>query len=137
MGKRRKAREAALKILYMTDITKEDPDEALDLFWLEREVHPEVKGFTEELVFGTIHHLSEIDHLLRECSEHWSLDRMNVVDRNILRAAIFEICFLDDIPSNVTINEAIEIAKKFGTEDSAHFVNGILDRAKREVESKR
>jgi transcription antitermination protein NusB len=130
--KRRKAREYALQILFQLDIRKEKPSAAvLKHFWAEYEPDEEVKAFSEEIVKGTYKHLARINELLHQCAKNWSLDRMAVVDRNVLRMAVYEILYRIDIPTSVTINEAIEIAKKYGTDESGSFVNGILDRAAR------
>jgi transcription antitermination protein NusB len=130
--KRRKAREHALQILFLLDIRKEKPSAAvLKHFWAEYKPDEEVKDFAEEIVKGTYKHLLKINKLIHQCAKNWSLDRMAVVDRNVLRMAIYEILYRIDIPTSVTINEAIEIAKKFGTDESGAFVNGILDRVAR------
>ena len=130
--KRRKAREYALQILFQLDIRKEKPSAAvLKHFWAEYDPDEEVKAFSEEIVKGTYKHIARINELLHRCAKNWSLDRMAVVDRNVLRMAVYEILYRIDIPTSVTINEAIEIAKKFGTDDSGAFVNGILDRVAR------
>ena len=126
--KRRKAREYALQILFQLDIRKEKPSAVvLRHFWAEYQPDDEVKAFAEEIIKGTYKHLAEINKLIHDCAKNWSLDRMAVVDRNVLRMAVYEILHRMDIPTSVTINEAIEIAKKFGTEESGSFVNGILD----------
>jgi N utilization substance protein B len=130
--KRRKAREYALQILFQLDIRKEKPSAAvLKHFWAEYEPDEDVKAFSEEIVKGTYKHIARINELLHQCAKNWSLDRMAVVDRNVLRMAVYEILYRIDIPTSVTINEAIEIAKKYGTDESGSFVNGILDRAAR------
>jgi N utilization substance protein B len=126
--KRRKAREHALQILFQLDIKQEKPSAlVLKRFWAEYEPDDEVKAFAEEIIKGTYKHRAEIDKLLHQCAKNWSLDRMAVVDRNVLRMAVYEILHRMDIPTSVTINEAIEIARKFGTDESGAFVNGILD----------
>jgi len=126
--KRRKAREHALQILYQLDIKKERPSASvLKNFWSEYNPDDEVKLFAEEIVKGTFKHLAKINQLIHKCAKNWSLDRMAVVDRNVLRMAVYEILYRLDIPTSVTINEAIEIAKKYGTDESGSFVNGILD----------
>jgi N utilization substance protein B len=130
--KRRKAREYALQILFQLDIRKEKPSAAvLKHFWAEYDPDEDVKAFSEEIVRGTYKHIARINELLHQCAKNWSLDRMAVVDRNVLRMAVYEILYRIDIPTSVTINEAIEIAKKYGTDESGSFVNGILDRAAR------
>jgi N utilization substance protein B len=131
MGTRRKARELAVQILYQADLAKSDLDEAMSLFWEYFPVESEVREFCQQLVLGTLDRLSSIDELLSEASEHWSLGRMSVVDRNILRLATHELLDRPDIPPSVSINEAIEIAKKYSTSDAAVFINGVLDRVKR------
>jgi len=92
------------------------------------EIAPDAKPFAEQLAQGVLDHLPELDELLQRVADHWSVDRMAVVDRNVLRCALYELLYLDEIPAKVTINEAIEIAKRFGSEESGAFVNGILDR---------
>lgn len=132
--KRRKSREFALQILFQLDIRKENPTATvLKRFWAENDVDDEIRSFTEEIVKGTYKHLTRINEQIHVCAKNWSLDRMAAVDRNVLRIAVYEILYRIDIPSSVTINEAIEIAKKFGTDDSGSFVNGILDSVARAV----
>jgi N utilization substance protein B len=126
--KRRKAREYALQILFELDIRKEMPSaRALKNFWAEHSPDDEVRSFAEEVVKGTFKHLREINTAIEQSAENWSIERMAVVDRNVLRLAVYEILFRMDIPLSVTINEAIEVAKKFGTDESGPFVNGVLD----------
>jgi N utilization substance protein B len=133
MGFRRKAREFALQMLYQFDFNREkNLQELLDEFWAEREISPDIQPFCNRLVEGTLSVLDDLDSRIRSCAENWSLERISVVDRNILRIAIFELLYVDDVPVRVTLNEAIEIAKKFGQEESPAFVNGILDRIVRE-----
>jgi N utilization substance protein B len=126
MGARRKSREHALQILYQMDINRIKAEEALPLFTslLDRE---ELLPFTEELVLGVEKHKEFIDAVIKEHSENWRLERMATVDRNILRLAVFELLFRKDIPPKVTLNEAIDLGKKFGTQDSGSFINGVLD----------
>ena len=126
--KRRKAREFALQVLFQLDIRKEKPTLTLfKRFWTEHESDDEVRAFTEEIVTGTYKHLKAVNAKVLACAKNWTLDRMAVVDRNVLRMAAYEILYRMDIPPSVTINEAIELAKKFGTDESGAFVNGILD----------
>jgi len=132
--KRRKAREYALQILFQQDIRKDKPTATiLKRFWAEHDVDDEVQAFTEEIIKGTYKHLAAINEKIHACAKNWSIDRMAAVDRNVLRMAVYEILYRNDIPTSVTINEAIEIAKKFGTDDSGSFVNGILDSVARMV----
>lgn len=132
MGKRRKSREFALQILFQLDITKEDPVKVLSgskEFLIKNKINDD---FTKKLVFGVCENCKEIDNIIERFSENWRLDRMGVVDRNILRLAVFELLYCKDIPPKVTLNEAIDLGKKFGTEDSGSFINGILDRIQNE-----
>lgn len=131
MGHRRKAREYALQILYQYDISH-DSTRLLDGFWASKDVPENIKEFTNKIVEGVIKNLYLIDSKINQSAMNWSIDRMAVVDRNILRMATFELLFINDIPVKVTINEAIEIAKRYGGEDSSSFINGILDRILRE-----
>lgn len=125
--KRRKAREYALQILYQHDFTTEEPD--LDAFWQDvDENDAEIVSFANALVKGTLGNIENIDSTITNAAEHWVLKRMAAVDRNILREATYEILYREDIPPAVTINEALEIAKKFASKESAAFINGILDK---------
>lgn len=126
--KRRKGREYAFQFLFQFDFTGKMPDKRdFEQFWTDKDGDPEVKEFAEDIVYGTISHLAEIDTEIKKAAEHWVLERMAAADRNILRSAAYELLFRKDIPSVVTINEAIEIAKRYSTGDSASFINGILD----------
>ena len=134
MGKRRKARELAVQLLYQLDLTGEaDPSSRWDDFWKRHPVEEDVKGFADSLVRGTKLHEAKIDELIRQYSEHWELSRMAVVDRNILRVGIFELLWVTDSPPKVVINEALEISKKFSSDESRLFLNGILDRVQKEL----
>jgi N utilization substance protein B len=133
MGTRRKARELAVQLLYQHDLAKTDLQEAMALFWEHFPVDLEVREFCRQLVLGTVDRLALIDEFLSGASENWSLHRMSVVDRNILRLATYELLDRLDIPPSVSLNEAIEIAKKYSTPDAAVFINGVLDRIKRMV----
>jgi transcription antitermination protein NusB len=133
MGTRRKARELAVQLLYQHDLAKMEPEETMSLFWEYFPVEPEVREFCTQLVLGTLDRLAVIDELLGEASENWSLHRMGIVDRNILRLASYELLDRPDIPPSVSLDEAIEIAKKYSTPDAAVFINGVLDRVKRLV----
>jgi N utilization substance protein B len=132
--KRRKAREYALQILFQADFTeKKIIKKDLEEFWSDKNESREVKDFTETLVKGTLQRLDEIDTVIERVTENWLLKRMAAVDRNILRFAAYEILYRKDIPSAVTINEAIEIAKKYSTTEAASFLNGVLDRMAKEI----
>lgn len=127
MGTRRKAREVALQVLFQIDVSQVDVDEAVELFWNNFEAPENVREFSTHLIKGTHSQLTEIDELIKSCSENWSLDRMSKVDKNILRLAVFELVYCDDIPPKVTLNEAIDLGKYYGSENSGSFINGILD----------
>ena len=128
MRKRTKAREYALKILYAIDITGEDAQKCIDTFWQDlADVEPQVRAFTDSLVADVCKHRESIDKLISEHTTNWELKRIAVIDRNVLRFATYELLFKDDIPPKVSINEAIDIAKKYGDKDSGKFVNGVLD----------
>ena len=133
MGKRRQSREVALQLLYALDITCVDVQEVLRAPWTVAMMPEGLRDFTTTLVAGVTRHRHEIDTCIQACSTNWSLERIGMVERNILRFAIYELRFLPDIPPNVTINEAIEVAKKYGTEEAPAFINGILDHIKHAV----
>jgi len=133
MGNRRKSREAALQALYQIDLAKAEPEKALEQYWKNNIDTEEIQEFANLLVQGVTSHLSELDQLIEKHSTHWKLSRMACVDRNILRMSTYELMYCKDIPASVSLNEAIEIGKKFGTEDSSSFINGILDNLAREI----
>lgn len=128
MGTRRKSREYALQILFDIDFSHDKLGDIWNVFWESNVAEPDIIDFSKILVEGTLRNLKEIDTLLEEASTNWKLTRMAAVDRNIMRMAAYEIIHQKDIPPSVTINEAVEISKKFGTEDSPSFINGILDK---------
>ena len=134
MGDRRQARELALQALFFFDMDKSDPDQDKNLIVFcannEEKLTQEVKPFFLDLVKGVKENSSQIDAFLNKYSKNWRISRMPVVDRNIMRIAIFEFLKHSDIPPSVTINEAVEIGKKYGTRDSGSFINGVLDRIK-------
>lgn len=133
MATRRRGREAALQLLYALEVTQTDVNAVLHTAWAQAMMAEETRDFTMALVQGVIVHRDEIDGLIQEWSAHWSLERIALVERSILRFAIYELLYMPDIPPNVTINEAIEVAKKYGSGEAAAFINGILDRIKHEV----
>lgn len=130
MRKRTKARELALQVLFQIDITGEDPDRVLELFWQNQRLpsESEIKDFAEILIRGTISTLPSLDEIIARYATNWLIKRMAVIDRNVLRLTTFEILHLPDVPIRVSINEAVDLAKKFGDIDSGKFVNGILDK---------
>jgi N utilization substance protein B len=133
LRKRRKSREFALQVLYQLDITQQDVNKTLAQFQDHFSGSDERDDFMEHLVNGVVGHCQEIDRLIEKYSENWRLDRMNMIDRTILRIATFELLYCEEIPPKVTLNEAIELGKRFGSEDSGSFINGILDRIQREA----
>jgi N utilization substance protein B len=152
MGTRRRAREFALQILYQLDAQDMADEQGVALFWKNfaassdgddarnqdraGAADPEARVFAEQLVRGVREHQAELDALIQKASKNWRLERMARVDRNLLRLALYELKFAEDVPAKVAINEAIEIAKRFGTAESGAFVNGILDRCKDELGKK-
>ncbi len=128
MRKRSQAREYALKILYQIDITKEDYKDVLENFWVDFKIEKAIKEFTHRIVNGTMENILHIDKAITRYTANWQIKRMAVVDRNILRLATYELLFLEEIPPKVAINEAVEIAKRYGDTESGKFVNGVLDK---------
>ena len=124
MGSRRKAREKALQILFQLDFRDDDIDTIRREFWSGSRAGQKVREFADKLVMGTYANRETIDNLIRSTVEHWSMDRLASVDRAILRCATY----MPELPPKVTIHEAIEIAKTFGTDESGRFINGILDK---------
>jgi len=137
MRKRTKAREYVLQMLYQVDITQGNWQETLKNFWEtneEQDVSLELKDFSAELLGGVVEHMQEIDQKISKYAANWQLERMAFVDRNIMRLGCFELIFREDIPPKVTINEAVELAKKYSGSESSKFVNAILDQIKIEKE---
>ena len=136
MGKRRKSRELVLKVLYQLEITNQDPQQAIARLQEHFSENEEKDDFSERIVLGVLEHCGEIDQLIEECSENWRLDRMTIIDRAILRMATFELLYCEEIPPKVALNEAIDLGKRFGSEDSGSFINGILDQILNEASRK-
>ena len=133
MGKRRKAREAAIQYHFWRDLQRGETPAQLDDFWAFCPATPRVKEFAQPLIEGMMTHLDTVDERIKRYCENYDFKRISPVDRNILRLAIYEMLYRDDIPPVVSINEAIELAKTFGGPDSGRFVNGILDRVKNDL----
>ena len=127
MGIRRKGRELALQALYQVEITGDESPASLDFFLSHFEGGSGAREFARRLASGVVTHRKEIDRLIGQCAEHWRIQRMAKVDLNILRMATYELLFCPDIPANVSMDEAIEIGKRYGSVDSATFINGVLD----------
>jgi len=128
MARRRRSREMVVKVLYQADMSGVSITEAFQLFGEHFGGSEQSRVFAKELLDGIDAHFEAINSLISQFSEHWRLDRMSLVDRNILRLAVYELLGRPDIPAKVSINEAVELGKKFGAEDSGAFINGILDR---------
>lgn len=126
MGHRRRSRELALQILFQWDIHG-DTKHWLENFWARHQATPDVRQFADRLVDGVMKHQAELDAVLGSWASNWTVSRMPIVDRNILRQALYELLWIPDVPAKVTMNEAIELAKRFADDETKRFVNGILD----------
>src|SRR5467141_625311 len=136
MGSRRKARECALQMLFAADVSQTPPDELVKTYWSElgeTEIEDAAREFATRLATGTLVHTVELDERIRLRAEHWRIARMAIVDRNILRLAVYEFLF-EPTPRTVAINEALEIARRFSTYEATQFINGILDAIKRDLD---
>jgi N utilization substance protein B len=136
MGSRRKARECALQMLFAADVSQTPPDELVKTYWKElgeTEIEDSAREFATRLATGTLAHETELDERIRQRAEHWRISRMAIVDRNILRLAVYEFLF-EPTPRTVAINEALEIARRFSTYEATQFINGILDAIKRDLD---
>ena len=133
MTKRRRSRESALQVLYQWDMTQQDARKGLVHFKEHFSLKEESDPFLDLIVQGVLTHCQEIDRLIEQYSEHWRLGRMAPIDRTILRIAIFELLYCEEIPPKVTLNEAVDLGKQFGSDESGSFINGILDRILNEV----
>ena len=127
MGKRRQARVLTIQVLFHLEFSPGDPDEGFRLISESFESPLEIRDFSKRLVLGVWENREALDNLITKSSKNWRLERMSLADRNILRVGVFEMLFMSDIPPKVSIDEAVELGKKFGTEESGAFINGILD----------
>ena len=127
MGKRHKARELAIQVLFHLEFSPGDPDDVFDLICDHFNPSESIRAFSRKLVQGTCQNREYLDSLIRHSSTNWRLERMTRVDRCILRLGVFEIAFMKEIPPKVSIDESVELGKKFGTEESGAFINGVLD----------
>ena len=132
MGSRRSARILALQGLYQIDIGNKTLSEVLVLDWIDKKYKKETIEFARDLIEGSAKHGKIIDEAIRTQLEHWDLERLSYVDRAILRFSTYSLFFQDDVPDTVIINEAVDLAKMFGTDDSYRFVNGVLDGIRKE-----
>jgi N utilization substance protein B len=129
MGARSIAREAALQMLYALETNGEEASRVIDDFWREAPADDaDERAYADALVRGVTENLSKLDDLIRAASENWRLERMARVDRNVLRVGAFELFYRSEVPRAVILDEAVEVAKRFGNEDSGAFINGVLDR---------
>jgi N utilization substance protein B len=135
MGARTTARHAALQLLYAIENAGEPRERVVREFWRETPGDPEGRAYADELVAGIGEHQPELDALITAASENWRLERMTPVDRNLLRIGVYELSFQTGVPRAVVIDEAVVIAKLFGTEDSSKFVNGVLERVANDLTS--
>jgi len=127
MGKRRKARELVLCSLYSCEIGGGNAEEVFSDLLLKSKLNPSSKIFASDLYHKVINNIENIDSMIKECVKNWDFSRISIVDKNILRMGICELLFFGDVPRKVSIDESIELAKKYGGEDSGSFINGILD----------
>lgn len=133
MGRRRKAREETLRILFRLEFENKQVKKTLDQYWESKKTSEEIKEYSTWLVNGIISDQAKIDNIIQKASEHWRISRMTLVDRNILRMAVFELLYEENIAPAIVINEAIEIAKKYSGDEAAAFVNGILDAIRKDL----
>jgi N utilization substance protein B len=136
MGSRRKARECALQMLFAADVSQTPPEDLVRTYWMElgdTDIEESARDFATRLATGTLTHTTELDERIRLRAEHWRISRMAVVDRNILRLAVYEFLH-EPTPRTVAINEALEIARRFSTYEATQFINGILDAIKRDLD---
>src|SRR5438552_13800121 len=135
-GTRHKAREAALQMLFAADLVRSDPSELTKNYWDglgETGIDDKTREFADRLVIGTLEKIESVDEIIRTRAEHWRIERMAIVDRNVLRLAVFEFLY-EDTPATVAINEALEIARRFSTFEATQFINGILDAIKHDLD---
>ncbi|MFC2165166.1 transcription antitermination factor NusB [Acidobacteriota bacterium] len=137
MGQRRKSREGTLQILFQLEFDDSEPDDVIKQFWKGKKASREIKDYSSFLIKGIISHQDSIDRIIQSASDHWRLSRMAVVDRNILRMAVFELLYEEGLAPAIVINEAIEVSKKFSSEQAAQFINGILDALRRQSDAEK
>ncbi|PYV17495.1 MAG: transcription antitermination factor NusB [Acidobacteria bacterium] len=135
MASRRKARELALQMLFQWEVGSHSPEHVVQTFLAEKSLEPSVEEFARSLFEGTVGAVATLDPLIRSQSEHWRLERMPAVDRNLLRLALYELTHLSETPPAVVINEALELARRYSGADSVEFVNGVLDGIRKKAQS--
>jgi transcription antitermination factor NusB len=136
MGKRRRARELAIQVLFHLEYNPGDPGESFDTICKSFLPPKQIRSFSKALVLGVWENKRDLDRLIGQASKNWRIERMSRVDRNILRIAVFEVVYMGDIPPKVSIDEAVELGKKYGTEESGAFINGVLDHIYNELGAK-
>jgi len=136
MGKRRKARESTLQILFQLEFNDSDAEKAFRQYWKDKKATKDVKDYCRWLIKGITSNQESIDKSIQSVSKRWRLSRMPVVDRNILRMAVFELLYEEDVAPAIIINEAIEISKKFSGEQASMFINGVLDTLRKNADEK-
>jgi transcription antitermination factor NusB len=127
MGKRRRARELAVQVLFHLEFSPDDPSEVFDLICENFQAPESIREFSKMLVLGVCEETKRLDKVISQASRNWRIDRMARLDKSILKLAAFEMMFVPDIPARVSLDEAVEIGKKFGSEDSGRYINGVLD----------
>ena len=137
MGRRRKAREYALQVLFQIDLTAAAARTALDQFWSDHQAEPDERSFAEKLVNGVLEQRRDLDRWIVGSADNWRIERMAVVDRNVLRVAVHEMLNEEQTPPPVIIDEAVAVAKRFGSGDSGGFINGVLDAIRLRLEQER
>ena len=138
MGTRRKSRELTMQMLFQGDLGKQSPDEVRKLFWPSRDdVDAETRGFADDLYRVATTRAAEIDTIIEQHSQNWRIERMAVVDRNLLRAAVAELLEYPNTPGPIIINESLEVARRYAAPESIHFLNGVLDAIARDLLKKR
>jgi transcription antitermination factor NusB len=137
MGKRRRARELAIQVLFHMEYNPGDPGESFDRVCESFGPPKEVRAYSREVVLGVWEKKADLDRLIRKSSKNWRVERMTRVDRNILRIAIYEVVYRKDVPPKVSIDEAVELGKRYGTEESGAFINGILDHIYNELKAQK
>ena len=133
MGKRRRSRELALQVLFHLEFSSDEPERAFDLICLNFDTKDAINDFALDLVRGVAENREKLDRWISTASRNWRVERMSRVDRTILRMATYELLYLDDIPPKVSIDEAVELGKKYGNMDSGAFINGILDNIYKQI----
>ncbi|MFH2067147.1 MAG: transcription antitermination factor NusB [Pseudomonadota bacterium] len=137
MGNRRQSREFAMQALFDMDMSRDSSDERFSLFCQNFDPPEKARPFFIKLYKGVVEHRADIDSMIDQFSSNWKIERISCVDRNVMRIAIYEMLYCDDIPAKVSINEAIDIGKRYGTDESGAFINGILDSIRKMIDQRK